>query len=121
MDDDLGVGRRLEQAAALDQFAPDGHRVGQVAVMGDRKAAGGEIGEQRLNIAGQRIAGRRIPVMPDGRAAGQLADDAFLAEIFADLAGSPVAEKLAVLIGDDPGGFLAPVLQRMKPERRQRS
>ena len=51
MQDDLGVGGRLEDGAGRNQVAPQRQRVGQVAVVGDREAAGVEIGEQRLHIA----------------------------------------------------------------------
>ena len=44
VDEDLGVGGRLEQAAAAHQGAMQDMRVGQVAVMRDREAAELEIG-----------------------------------------------------------------------------
>ena len=59
--------------------------------------------------------------MPDGRTAGQFADNAFFAEIIADLACSTVAEELAVLVCDDPGSLLATVLQCVEAERCQSS
>ncbi len=50
MDDDLGVARRLEQAAAADELPAQLVGVGQVAVVADGEAAELEIGEQRLTL-----------------------------------------------------------------------
>ena len=52
--------RRLSVAAQL-------HRVGQIAVVGDREAALGKLGEQRLDVAQRGLAGGRIADMADRR------------------------------------------------------
>ena len=55
--------------------APQLHRVGDIAVVRDREAAVGELGEQGLDVAQRGLAGRRIADMADRGAAGELADD----------------------------------------------
>ena len=43
------------------------HGVGEVAVMGDREAAFGQVGEQWLHVAQRGLAGGRIADMADRR------------------------------------------------------
>ena len=43
-----------------------GARVGDVAVVRDREAAAGELGEQRLDVAQRRLAGGRVANVADG-------------------------------------------------------
>ena len=57
VDDDLGIARRLKDRSAAHQYLAQRHRVGNIAVMRDCKAAGGQVGEQRLDIAQRRLAG----------------------------------------------------------------
>ena len=64
---DFGVRRRLVDRAVADQFAAERHGVGQVAVVRDGEAAGVELGEQRLHVAQDRLAGRRIAHVADRR------------------------------------------------------
>ncbi len=118
VDDDLGVRRRLEDAAAADQFVADADRIGQIAVMGDGEAAELEVREQRLHVPQVGLSGRGIARMTDRHAAFELLDDPFLAEDVADQAEFAVRVELTVAGGDDPGGFLAAVLQGMEAERR---
>ena len=75
MDDDLGVGGRLEERAAAHQRPADGERVGQVAVVRDGEAAELEVGEQRLDVAQHRLAGGGVAHVADGDVAVQPADD----------------------------------------------
>ena len=115
MNDDFCISRRLEQAAALYQFAAKRHRVGKITVVRDGESARCEIGEKRLDISDNGIASRRVAIMADGGRSGQLSDNVFLTEIVANMTGCSVAKKLAVLIGNDPSGFLSAVLQRVQP------
>ena len=64
---DLGVGGRLADRAAANELAPQRQAVGQIAVMGDREAAGLELGEQRLDVAQDGLAGRRVAHVADRR------------------------------------------------------
>ena len=68
---DFRIGGRLADRAAADQLPPQRQPVGQIAVVGDRKAAGLEFGEQRLDVAQDRLAGRRIAHMADRRSPGR--------------------------------------------------
>ena len=52
-------------APVRDQLAPQRQAVGEVAIVRDREAAGGELGEQRLHIAQDGLAGGRIAHMAD--------------------------------------------------------
>ena len=63
--DDLGVGGRLADGAGRDQLAPQGQGVGEVAVVGDGKAAGVEVGEQGLHVAQNGVAGGGIAVVAE--------------------------------------------------------
>jgi hypothetical protein len=49
--DDLGVGGGLADGAGGDEILAQGQGVGEVAVVGDGKAAGIDVGEQRLHVA----------------------------------------------------------------------
>ena len=69
MEDDFGVGGRLADGAGGDQFAAQRQRIGEVAVVGDGEAAGVDVGEQRLHVAEDGVAGRRVAVVADGHAA----------------------------------------------------
>ena len=66
MQDDFGVGGRLVDRAVADEFAAQRQAIGEIAVVGDGEAAGIEFGEQRLHIAQDGLAGRRIADMADG-------------------------------------------------------
>ena len=83
--------------------------------MGDGDAAEGEVGKQRLNIAQDRIAGRRVAHMADRRAAGKPADRFLGVEIVADLTLGPLDVEMVAIERDDAGGLLAAVLQRVQP------
>ena len=63
--DHLGVGGGLEQAAHPHQLLAQQVGVGQVAVVGERQAAEVEVGEDRLDVAVRRAAGRGVAVMAD--------------------------------------------------------
>ena len=65
MQDHLGVGGRLHDRAVAHQLAPQGQAVGQVAVVADGEAAAVELGEQRLHVAQDGLAGGGIADMAD--------------------------------------------------------
>ena len=97
-------------------------RIGEIAVVGDGDAAAGQIGEQRLDVAHRRAARRRIAVVADGEGAFQVGRvRAVLAEDVADQAGMALGDELALVVGDDAGGFLAAMLQRVQAEHGQRA
>ena len=65
MQDHLGIGRRLADRAGRNELPPQRQRVREVAVVGDGEAAGVEVGEQRLHVAQNGVAGGRIAVMTE--------------------------------------------------------
>ena len=118
VDDGLGVGSGLEDAAPLHQSLPNLIGVGEVAVMGQGEAAELEVREQRLHVPEHRFAGRRIAHVADGDVAREPFHDLGRVEVVADQAQRPVAVELFAVIGDDAGRFLAPVLERVQAKRR---
>jgi len=117
MDDDLGVPRGLEDRAAPVERPAELHRVRQIAVVGDREPARGELGEQRLDVAQRGLACGRIADMADGGPAGEPANDVVAVEISGDMAHRPVGVEMLAVEAGDPGRFLAAVLERVEAER----
>ena len=117
MQDHLGVGGRLHDRALVHEFAPQRQAVGQIAVMADGEAERIEFGEERLHVAQQRLAGGGIADMADRRHAGQAVDDLALGKVVADEAEPALGMEPVAVEGDDAGGFLAAMLERMQAER----
>ena len=117
MQDDLGVGGRLEDGAVAHQFAAQRQAVGEIAVVGDGEAAGIEFGEQRLDVAQDGAAGGGVADMADGGAAGQALDHLAAGEGVADEAEAAFGVEAAAVEGDDAGGLLAAMLQGVQAER----
>ena len=120
MQDHLGVGGRLHHGAFAHQLAAQRQAVGEIAVMADGKAAGIELGKQRLHVAQNGLAGRRIAHMADRGVAGQAIDDLAPGKGVADQAEPAFGVKALAVERDDAGGFLAAMLERMQAERRNR-
>ena len=120
MQDDFGVGGRLEDRAIADEIAAQRQAVGQIAVMGDGEAAGADFGEQRLDIAQNGFAGGRIAHMADGAAAGQAFDGRGFGEMFADKAEPAFRIEPVAVEADDARRFLSAMLQGVQAERGDR-
>ncbi len=120
MDDHFGVRGRLEDRAAPVEIAAQPHRVRDVAVVRHREAAAGELGEERLDVAQSRLAGRRIADVADRRLAGEPAHRHIVAEDARDMAHAAVAVEIGAVIAGDSGRFLAAMLERVKAERSDR-
>ncbi len=120
MQDDLGVGGRLHHRAFADQLAAQCQAVGQIAIMADSKAAGIELGEQRLHVAQDGFAGGRIADMADGGVAGEPVDHLPPRECVADQPEAAFGMETGAVERDDAGGLLAAMLQCMEAERRDR-
>ena len=101
------------------EVAPQRQRVGQVAVVGDREAAGVEVGEQRLHVAQDGVAGGGVAVVAERDVALEAADHVGLVEVVADEAEAALGMEVAAVEGDDAGGLLAAMLQGVKAERGQ--
>ena len=120
MQDHLGVGGRLHHGAVVHELAAQREAVGQVAVVADREAAAVELGEQRLHVAQDGLAGGRIAHMADRRHAGQPLDHLAPGEVVADQAHAALGMEPLAVEGDDAGGLLAAMLERVQAERGDR-
>ena len=120
VDDHLGVGGRLADRAVADEVAAQRQAVGEIAVMGDREAAAVELGEERLDVAQDGLAGGRVAHMADGREALEPLDGVAVGEAVADEAELALGMEDAAVEGDDAGRLLAAVLQGVQAERRDR-
>ena len=117
MQDDLGIGGRLADGAGGDELSAQGQGVREVAVVGDREAAGVDIGKQRLHVAQDGIAAGRIAIVADRDVALQALDDAGAAEVVADEAHAALGVELPAVVGDDAAGFLSAMLEGVQAER----
>ena len=111
MQDHLGVAGRLHDRAVAHQLAAQRQAVGEVAVVGDGKAAAVELAEQRLHVAQDRLAGGRIAIVADRGAAGQAVDHLAAREGVADQAHAALGMEPRAVERHDAGRFLAAVLQ----------
>ena len=84
-----------------------------------REAAGVEIGEQRLHVAQDGVAGGGVAVVAERDVALEAADHVGLVEVVADEAEAALGMEVAAVVGDDAGGFLAAMLQGVQAERGQ--
>src|ERR1017187_6880168 len=106
MDDGFGIRRGLEDRTLLHQVAPEGSRIREIAVMGERQATAREIGEHGLDIAPDRAAGGGIAHMPDRVRAAQIRGVAMLAENVPDQSDMAFGDELRAIECDDTGCFL---------------
>ena len=107
-------------APCLLQGALHGHGVGEIAVVGDRQTAVGKLGEEGLHVAQAGAAGGRIARVADRPVAEQTLHHGGLGESVADQPDMALDVELRAVIGDDAGGFLAAMLQRVQAERDDR-
>ena len=114
---DFRVAGRLADRAATNELPAQRQSVGQIAVMGDRKAAGLKLGEQRLDIAQYGVAGRRVSNVADRRASRQSVDGRGIREVIANQPLSAFGVEPDAVESDDAGRLLATMLKRMQPER----
>ena len=85
--------------------------------MGDRKATGLKLREQRLDIAQYGVAGRRVSHVADGRASRQSVDGRGIREVIANQPLSAFRVEPDAVESDDACRLLATMLKRMQPER----
>ncbi len=84
--------------------------------MGNGEAARRKFGKQRLDIAQDGFAGRRIAHMAKARAALQAVDDLLAGEMIADEAHAAFGMEAFAVEGDDAGRFLAAMLKGVEAE-----
>ena len=88
--------------------------------MADREAAAVELGEQRLHVAQDGLAGGRVAHVADRRGAGQALDHLAAGEVVADQAHPALGMEALAVERDDAGRLLAAVLERVQAERGDR-
>ena len=117
MDDHLGVGSGLEDAAARDEIGAERERISEVAVVRDAEPAEGKVREKRLDIAhlGRALGG--VAVVADRGVAFQRVDYLTRGEDIADPPERPVRVEERAVSADDAGRFLPPMLQSVQAER----
>ena len=120
MDDDLGIACRLENRTMPNQLVPQGQGIGNIAVMGDSKAAGSKVRLERLDIAQRARTGGRIADMAAGRIAAQPVDHFFAVKIAGDRTKRAVAVKFLAVPAGNARCFLSAMLERMEAERNHR-
>ena len=120
MQDHLGVGGRLADGAFFDEAVAQRQRVGEIAVMAQREAAGIEIDEERLHVAQHRIAAGRVADMADRHVALQPLDHRARGEMVADQADAALGMEMVAVEADDARRLLAAMLERVQAERGER-
>ena len=86
----------------------------------DGDAADFELGKQRLHVAEDRLAGRRVAHVAHRHVAGDAREGRGVGEMVADEAELALGVELAAVEADDARRFLAAMLQRVEAERRER-
>src|SRR5712691_10749602 len=98
----------------LELAAPLGG-VGEVAVVAEGDFALVTIDHDGLRVEQGFVAGSGIACVADGKAAGELRKHAGLENLF-DFAHRAMEMELIPIAGNNAGGFLATMLQRVKAE-----
>src|SRR5690625_2207461 len=117
MDEDLGVGGRLEDGAAAYQLPPEGLGIGEIAVVRQGKAAERKIGEERLYVAQDSCAAGCVAIVADGGVAGEACHDRLAAENIPYQAEITVCVEVLPVEGNDARSFLTPMLKGVQAER----
>ena len=118
MKNDLAVDGGFEDGALGLEFVAQQVGIDEVAVVADGDLAAGAVGDDGLGVFEGAGAGGRIADMADGAGAGQFGEFLFVEDL-GDKAHAVMALELAFLVAgdDDPGAFLAAVLQGIEPEK----
>ena len=123
MDDDFGVGGGLEdRALAPPVRCATARALVRLPLWAMAMPPPVRSANMGWMLRGADAARRGIAVMADGEGAFEVGGvGAVLAEDVADQAGMALGDELAVVIGDDAGGFLAAMLQSVQPQHGQRA
>ena len=114
----LGVGGRAEDCAFVDEPRTQLEMVGEVAVVRERDVPPGVAGRDGLNVLQAAAAGRRIAHVSDGCPTPKLSDRPGIE----DVSDQPLTLEMVgpvLVVGDDPRGFLSPVLKRVEAQKRE--
>ena len=116
VDQHLGVARRGEDGAPLDQRLLDFRGVGQVAVVRHAEGPGAVIDQAGLGVGQDGASGGRIPGVPDGHVARKLLELRVIEGLRHQAHPDPDARLAVRRHGHDPGALLPPVLQGVEAE-----
>ena len=111
---DFGVGAGVEDGALLFQLVPQLHGVGQVAVVGKSHAALVMVDDQGLDVALVVRTGGGVAHVAHHNVAQAQRGQMLRGEHLVDQARVPVRGEHAVIVDDDAGALLAPVLEGKK-------
>ena len=115
MNDDFGVAVGLKDRAAMFELAAPLGGVGEVAVVAERDFALVAVDHDRLRVEQRFVSGGGVARVADGEIAGKICEDR-RGEDFFDFAHGAVEMELGAVAGDDAGGFLAAMLERVEAE-----
>jgi len=118
VNDHLGVDRRLEERTLRNHLRPERARVRQITIVDQRQVALVIPHHDRLGVRQAGPAGRRITNVTE-RDPTRQPPQRLVVERLGHQPGRLVDPRHAILDGADPGGFLTPVLQRIKAEEHQ--
>src|SRR5258708_6844169 len=115
MHDNFGVAVGLEDGAAMLEAAAPLGGVGEVAIVAQRNFAFVAVDHDGLGVEESFVARSGVARVADGETSRKLREDAGL-ENFFDLAHGAVHVQLFAVAGNNAGGFLSAMLQRVKAE-----
>src|SRR5882724_3995898 len=113
MDDDFGVAVRLENRAAMLELAAPVGGVCEIAVVTERHFALVAIDHDGLCVEKSFVARSGITRVADGGGAGKFVQN-IGRENFFDFAHGAVGVEFVAVAGDNAGGFLAAMLERVE-------
>ena len=116
MNDDFSVRRGLKNAPLMDQLASFRQRIGQVAIVRNRKTAELQVGEERLHVPHAGIARRGVARVADRRVAAQPVNNGMPAEDISHQTHVAVGWELLAIEADNSGRFLTTMLQGMQAQ-----
>ncbi len=118
MDEDLGVGRRLEDRPLALELGAEIVGVRKVAVVADRERAARIIDSERLRVLQMRATGGGVAHVADRHAAGELREVLFAEDVLNE-AHRSMGVELRAVARDDAGRLLPAMLQRVQAEIRE--
>ena len=121
VNDHLGVAGGLKDMADFLIIAAKKRGVDQIPVVGDRNLPACERKQQWLGIGLAARAGSGIPAMADGHAAANALQLMAVENLVNQPQAGHALKQMLPVDGNDSGGFLAPVLERVQPKLRQRN
>jgi hypothetical protein len=117
VDEDLGVSVALEDRPARLELGTKLGRVRQVSVVADRQRAARIVDRDRLSVLDVGAARGGVADVADGDAAGELRQ-LILGERILHEPHRPMRVQVLVVTRDDPGRFLAAMLERVHSQVR---